>query len=155
VYYKWYKKELDIKSLSNSELFYALTNKARWHQDCSGTLAKDYLDNIVIDADLIFTNPVNFANQVFELLNQYNISYTANIDFVLKSVDNYKKTCWSLNKIDISNNIPWLAWCHAMCLLNNITIPMVINEKFDEFAKWIIVQEFFYEETSKRFITHI
>jgi hypothetical protein len=157
-YYKWYLYKANQQPKTEWELIYDLSNDAKWRQDINnGSLfSQQYLNNIVLDADLMFTNPPKFAEQLFALLDKCQVPHVANLDFVLDSIDNFKQTCWTLDKIDISNSSPWLAWCHAMCLLQDIPIPMNIVEKFKDFSDWVVSKEhWFLEETNKQFITHI
>ena len=155
-YYKCFSIMTDIQYLKGPDLLYELSNQARWRIDVHSSLFEHYLDKIVLNADLIFTDATAFAFQLFAVLNRHNIKYTPNLEFVLESVDNFKKSCWSLDNIDITTNIPWLAWCHAICILNNIDVPCSIRDNFDESCKWLVSeQQYFLRETNKHFITHI
>jgi hypothetical protein len=155
-YYKSYTTEGSMANLKNAELLYALSNNARWRMETNGQFFQDYLDNIIIDADLMFDNPTIFAQQVFACLDRYKVKHTPNTRFVLESIDNYKKSCWTLDRIDITNNIPWLAWCHAICTLKNIKIPFLVKENFDKACKWLMSeQQYFLTETNKQFITKL
>jgi hypothetical protein len=155
-YYKCFIEWSSIQNLNDAELLYTLSNDACWRMDISSSLLQDYLDNVVLDADLIFTDPKTFAKQVFALLESYNIKHTPNVEFVVASVDNFKKSCWSLNRIDITNNIVWLAWCHAICVYNNINVPFSIRDDFKSACRWLVSEQtYFLNKTKQQFITQV
>jgi hypothetical protein len=155
-YYKEFSKYTYIQKMDQPELLDWLTNNAIWRQEPNGKFKKDYTSKIILDADLLFDNPIAFAEQVFSLLDQYNVKHEHNTDYVLASIENFKKSCWTLKEIDISNNIPWFAWCHAHCMLTDIQIPVTIAVDFNVAQDWFVSnQDLFLQETTKQFITHI
>jgi hypothetical protein len=155
-YYKNFRLDNQVQKLNQSELLYWLSNNACWRQELNGKFHQDYTSNIVLNADLLFNKTDAFAEQLYELLDQYNVVFARNTDYVLESIENFKKSCWTIDKIDISNNIPWFAWCHAYCLLKNIHIPIKITADINAAQEWFVTnQDLFLQETNKQFITHI
>jgi hypothetical protein len=154
-YYKCFIAWPTIQNLNDAELLYTLSNDARWRMDIWSSWSQDYLTNVVLNADLLFTDPKKFAAQVFALLECFDIKHTPNIEFVLASVDNFKKSCWSLERIDITKNIVWLAWCHAMCLLNKIDVPFSVRDNFELACNWLVAEQtYFLNKTKQQFLTH-
>ena len=77
-----------------------------------------------------------------------------NIEYVNAAVENFKKTCWAINDLDLDTNIPWLAWCHAVCLIEGVSMPVVIRDDFDSARRFLIDKKmYFIEYTKERFIT--
>ena len=96
-----------------------------------------YLNRISLDADNLFLNPVEFACQLFNLLDQFKIACDNNTDFVLQSVNNFKATCKSFDHYGNILSPGWQAWCHAMILEHNITIDFDIQNNFNEFIEFL------------------
>lgn len=112
-----------------------------------------------LEYSLIYQNPEKFIDQLFSILNQYNIKYNPNREYCRASMAHYKSTCPSptqqLNNFD---SLLWLAWCHAELLITGIPLPVTIpadatvqsircivepmmNPQFTEITKTITVQE--------------
>jgi hypothetical protein len=110
-------------------------------EQISGLEMKDVkLDKVkVIRDDTTIDKFVNYFNKfdrysvwlnLFEgLLDELNLEYSHDIEYCLASIKNYRKTC--LNPEDhygCHQSLIWLAWCHSLCLINDIQI----NESLDE-----------------------
>jgi hypothetical protein len=109
-----------IAHLSLNDQFHSLTDKAtflltdNFHRDT-------YFNNIDLDYSLIFTDPDQFINLIFALLTKYSINYTANREYCHLAIQNYQNTCTDpLLVFDNTDNLVWLAWCHAVAQINNI-----------------------------------
>jgi hypothetical protein len=104
------------------EKFHQLTDTAR-HFLTNIDFKNFYQTNIDLKYNLIFEDPIAFINNLFLILDQAEIVYDRNVDYCLSSIKNYRKTC--LNPKDFYGNtqaVEWLAWVHAICLINNIQI---------------------------------
>jgi len=104
--------------------FFKLSDHAR-HLN-SEWYSNIYCNTTTIDLDqgLIFTDPLAFVEQLFNLLDRYQIVYNKDKEFCRSCVELYKssqvKPELVYNNFD---NIAWLGWCHALSLLNDINIP--------------------------------
>lgn len=99
--------------LSNGARYY-LTNEHYYDHYCK---------DIGLDYSLIFTDPDQFITDLFALLNKLNVQYTANKDYVLKSIAYYRSTCPDPgDHFDNFDSILWLGMCHAVALVDNLTI---------------------------------
>jgi hypothetical protein len=110
------------------EQFHKLTDNAR-HFISNNDFHNFYAKNIDLDYSMIFQNPLLFIEKLFVLLDELDLSYTRDVEYCLSSISLYRKTC--VNPMDHYGNyqsLVWLAWCHALCLTNNIEI----NESLDE-----------------------
>ena len=122
------KNMFNYSVLPMIDQFHALTDNAR-HFISDINFKKFYCTNIDLDYSLVFQNPKLFITNLFNLLDELNVEYSHNIEYCLASIKNYRKTC--LNPADhygCYQSLIWLAWCHSLCLINNIQV----NESLDE-----------------------
>ena len=74
----------------------------------------NYYNQVDLDYRLVFQDPDAFAQQLFDTLDQYQVNYTKNHDYVLKSIKHYQSTC--VNPADHIGNLDslmWLGFCHS------------------------------------------
>ena len=117
---------LHIGEKSLQEQFFTLSDSAKyiltdplWQQTWNVRGDLEY--------SLLSQNPDKFITQLFGILDQFDIKYSANREYCHRSIDYYKSTC--PNAIDHLNNFDsllWLAWCHADVLINKKSLPGTI-----------------------------
>ena len=102
---KWIFADLTFNKKSNDEQFHRMFTEA--------VTKLSYLDfDKDLNFDYLFTNPAQFALDLFDKLDQANIKYTKNIDQVLLAIANFRKTCIDPAKYyDNFDTIHWVAWC--------------------------------------------
>ena len=80
-----------------------------------------------LDYTLLLTNPDQFIDCLFSVLDKFNIKYTRNRSYCHSSLEYYKSTCPDpsdhLNNFD---SLLWLAWCHAHILINKQSLSATI-----------------------------
>ena len=117
---------LNLGEKSLQEQFFTLSDSAKyiltdplWQQTWNVRGDLEY--------SLLSQNPDKFITQLFGILDQFDIKYSANREYCHRSIDYYKSTC--PNAIDHLNNFDsllWLAWCHADVLINKKSLPGTI-----------------------------
>lgn len=121
----------NLGRLSFKEQLFELSNNA--HFFMSNAVYQDYYcKNIDLNYRLIFQDPEQFANQLFDMLNNLNIQYTANYNYVYDSIAYYRTTC--PDPIDHYNNtqsILWLGYCHAITLIDQLPLAEIIGNDLD------------------------
>jgi hypothetical protein len=130
-----YKKILNIKDFNfntakkiNIEQFFDLTDHAVYIMSDT-TFKNFYCSQIDLEYSLIFKNSELFAIKLFELLDNVNLKYTKNTDYVIKRIEQYKNTCENpRNYINSDSSIVWLAWCHGISIVNNLTITENLSD---------------------------
>lgn len=125
-----------FKSLTQIEQFFYLTDDSRWRTN-NPVFNKLYLERIVLNFDFLYTNPNLFVQQLFDWLDQKNISYVADKDYVLRSINNFKSTCYLDKHFGIVESPVWQAWCHALIIDNNFCIDFSIADNFQQFLKYV------------------
>lgn len=113
--------------LSVTEQFDTFTNAAKaWMTD--PLMQKFYCKDLDLDIKWLFVNPEEFIRQLFTILDTTDMPYSKNIDYCLRSIDNYKSTCYN-PKEQIGNleSVVWLAWCHAIIMVNKIALSEPFN----------------------------
>jgi hypothetical protein len=139
---------------SKSKLFY-LSDDAAWRRG-SDEFVKLYIDLLVIDADLMFIDTEQFAQQLFDVLEQQDIEHTADVDYVKSAVDNFKQTCQPESYLGNTNELIWLGWAHSILLTSNIKIPFTISDDLSEFAKFVQQHnDFIVDKTRQGFIVDV
>ena len=106
--------------------FYLLTNSAvyirtnRLWQETWGTPGE-------LEYKWLYHDPTKFINQLFAILNHYNVKYTPDHEYCHASIEYYKSTCPCPSELlNNFNSLLWLAWCHAELLITGIKLPSVI-----------------------------
>lgn len=70
---------------------------------------------IDLDFNLIFTQPDQFTQTLFEMLDRYGLTYTKNIDIVTAAIKNYKDSCVDpMEHFDNYDSMFWLGWCNGV-----------------------------------------
>jgi hypothetical protein len=126
-----------FKNLTKMNQFFYLANDARWRMGKDPAFNNLYLSRISLDSDNLFLNPAEFAQQLFDFLSKHNITYFADTNFVLQSVDNFKATCKPADHYGNIQSTGWLAWCHALTLEHNIAIDVNIRDNFNGFIEFV------------------
>jgi hypothetical protein len=126
-----------FKNLTAIDQFFYLTNDARWRMGKDPMFNNLYLNCISLDTDNLFLNPVEFACQLFNSLDQFEIACANNTDFVLQSVDNFKATCKPDDHFGNVQSPAWQAWCHALTLEHNIPVDVNIRNNFNGFVEFV------------------
>lgn len=118
---------LNLGEKSLQEQFFSLSNSAKyiltdtlWQQTWNVRGDLEY--------SLLLQNPDKFITQLFGILDQFDIKYSADREYCHKSIDYYKSTC--PNTIDHLNNfnsLLWLAWCHADVLIRKESLSESIK----------------------------
>jgi hypothetical protein len=106
-----------------SQQFDEITNTAKgWMTD--QIMHQYYCKDLDLDIKWVYTDPEEFIKQLFAILDTTEMPYSKNIDYCLASIENYKSTCYD-PKDHIGNlqSITWLAWCHALIMVNKIQLP--------------------------------
>lgn len=124
-----FNPELDnLIERSIIEQFFTLSDNAiylitdQYYQD-------SYYKNINLNYKLLFQNPINFIGDLFDLLNEFNVSFDPDWNFALDSIDNYRRSCPNPTTIvDNYNNILWVAWTHAICTVHNIKLTYQFDQ---------------------------
>jgi hypothetical protein len=109
------------------EQFDELTNSAKaWIT--YETIHKHYYTNIALEYKLIFCDPEQFVQDLFDILDSTNLKYFKNIEYCYASIEHYKKTCINprliLGNLD---NLYWLAWCHALVMIYKLPVQDSFN----------------------------
>lgn len=82
-----------------------------------------YCTNIDLEYELIFSNELKFIKRLYEILDQYNISYIKNEKYIRASMTNYRSTCESPEKhLGNIDSFEWLGFCLAVSRVKNITV---------------------------------
>jgi hypothetical protein len=92
-----------------------------------------YCTNIDLEYEWIFSAEPKFIKRLYEILEQYNISYIKNDKYIRSSLANYRSTCELPTKhLGNTNSFEWLAFCLAMARAKNIPIePFDLNDTID------------------------
>jgi hypothetical protein len=144
----------DFIKLLPMEQFFFLSNGAKFHLD--KMFNELYLDHISLDTDLLFVDPTKFAGQLFELLDRHKITYINNLDFIIKSIDNFKSTCRVSEHYGNIQSPVWQAWCHALILGSPNSVDASVPDSFNNFLKFIENKNTaFKTHTQKHFLTKV
>jgi len=153
-YYKWFLNRYQHQTLSPVEVFFLLTDNARWRM--SSDIGIQYSKGTPIRADLMWSDPVQFAADVYTVLEQQSIDYVPNNTFVEQAIANFARTCWTAHTIDLESGIAWLAWCHAICLQQGIQIPVSIQQDFDQACEFLTQKnDWFLSHTQQNYLITI
>ena len=120
--YSDFEKEpfsVQLNELINTASFHLRNNTSNC--DFYNYASRD--DVFVLEYDNIFTNPTEFINQLYMLMDKFEIVYTKNSDIVHTAIDNYTTSCRDVFAMYYNfSNIAWVAWCIAMLDENKIPI---------------------------------
>jgi hypothetical protein len=140
--------------LSAVENFFLLTDHAAWR--ISSEISQQYQGGIGVKLRDWYFAPDRFALQLYFLLDQLQIPFEPNTEYVTKAVDNYKRTCYTIKDLDLKNNPAWLAWCHAICLQQGSNIPVDIRQDYEAGADFLAQKsDQFLSLTQQRFLITI
>lgn len=114
-----------------TDQFDAISNAAKaWMTD--PTAIAYYCNNLDLDMKLLFTDREEFISQLFAILDRraipMKIPYAKNIDYCRQSIKKYKDSCPDpKDHIGNRESLLWLAWCHAIMMVNKIVTPSLFN----------------------------
>jgi hypothetical protein len=123
---RYYIDKIETKSFQYQ--LFNLTNAAR-HCLADVQYYKKYCENIDLDSRLIFQDPGQFIDRLFEILNSLNIIYSPNRDYVYQSIKYYQSTC--LNPDEHFANLKsifWLGCCHAIALIDKLQLDVINSD---------------------------
>jgi hypothetical protein len=105
-----------------------------------------------LDWNLIFLNPAEFAQTLFNILDQHSIVHSARFDIVQMAIDNYKNTCIDpVEYLDNFDSVIWLGWCNG--INKHLFQLWPINDTMQEMQQVLLPKrDFFLEYTNKHFI---
>lgn len=113
---------------NNSETDKSLTELLDIHTDLATYFMYGdvvYKNNIDLYVDWLYNDKLRFCNKLYEILDENDITYTKNTDFVLASIENYLSTMPNINDyFDNWNSMFWLGWCHAVVMNKKINIEV-------------------------------
>lgn len=111
--------------LGNSTINYQFFKLSDHVKYILGTWFREiYCTKIHLNQGLVFTDPNEFSNELFSVLNENNIPCSNNKKYVVESAKQYKASHISPELVyDNFDNIAWLAWCHALTILHDISVP--------------------------------
>lgn len=92
-------------------------------------ISKDSLYNskpILLDVEWLYTDPDQFIDVLFDLLNKHNVNYLDNRDYVHREIQNYLATlAWDPTAtIGNLDSLVWLGWCLGVIESQGINIPV-------------------------------
>jgi hypothetical protein len=122
----WRKhRKLYQKPLSFVEDVYTLSDEATWRQ--SADYHKNFVLQIDIDYTNIFLDPVKFRSQFNWLCEHVKLAPVSQ-SFVDAAIMLFQNSCEPpTDHISNYDSRPWLAWCHSVCLLNQIDCPVLVD----------------------------
>jgi hypothetical protein len=115
-------------------------------------------DVFVLEYENIFMSPKTFVNELYTLLDKFELNYHKNDDIVYAAITDYIWSCNDVFKMYYNfSNIAWLAWCVAILDRDNIHVGDVfatlnvtdlsnlLNPYYDllnkESSKWMIIKQ--------------
>lgn len=130
----------NFNNLKFEEKIYVLSNSARWR--LGPEFYNIYERKIDLDYANIFLNPIQFRSQLLTILHnhcdgEYISSYITQ-DYINSAIDAFKITVIDPQlHIGNVNSLGWLGWCHAFCLLNEVTIPVNVLTEVMKYQDWL------------------
>lgn len=124
----WHKyRNLHYKPLPFVEDIYELSNEARWRQ--TAEYHKNFVSQIDIDYSNIFLNSTKFRAEFNRLCEHVGLLPVSQ-SFIDSAIVPFQNSCEPPSKhISNYNSRPWLAWCHSVCLLNQIDCPVLADDQ--------------------------
>lgn len=121
--------------------------------------ASVYETNVDLDYALIFKDTVRFRNQLIAMLSKslehwWPQEYIPRItqQFVDSAAAAFKITAIDpMLHLGNVNSAGWLAWSHAMCLKNNVDLPVIRNDAI-EFRSWLKSNQDWIIEKTREYI---
>jgi hypothetical protein len=126
---RYHKNRLGTKSFQYQ--LFTLSNSAR-HILADDQYYEHYCKNIDLDSVLIFQDPDQFIDRLFEILNRLNIKYDPNREYVYRSINYYTSTCPDPAEhfSNLQSNL-WLGCCHAISLIDQLPLQRLIEPDID------------------------
>lgn len=138
---KWRAAEnhCGFNQLPIEQKIYALSNDARWRN--SPVYSNSYETKIDLDYANIFMDPGTFRKQLLSILTpHWPQEYITRVTtgYIDSAAEAFKITAIDpkehLGNVD---SLGWLAWCHALCLLNSVSIPCQIASNHNDYRAWL------------------
>jgi len=133
-----------IDRMSRFDQFCLLTDTAVFI--LTHDLYKDYFYRPAeLDYRNIFLARGRFIESLYSILDQFQIKYYKNDDFVEQSIDEYQNTCD--NPRDFIGNVQsllWLGFCHALLMIDDVHLNNIVldhsyfEEVISSFNKYCI-----------------
>ena len=117
----------------------------------------DYVDQIDLHYELLFTDPNLFLDKLFSILDSNEIQYHKNKQIALQHVENFKNSCVNvLDHYDNFDSIFWLGWCSGILHAEKIPADIDYNNiNLELIAEKFKVRRKFFCEYSKPFILFV
>jgi len=105
--------DTNILDLPRDQQFFQLVDIARY-QLTDDLFDRCYRQKIDLNWELIFLNPPAFADQLFDILNQFGIEYSPDTELVVNGCRQYRSTCPDPGSVRDPDNPVFLAWLAAV-----------------------------------------
>lgn len=119
--------------------------------------AQTYYRNIDLDLALVFQQPAEFVDQLFDILDQADVKYTKDHLYAIESCCRFANTCPDpMHYIGNWQSVEWLAWCQAILMSNAVEIQQDLTQltSLTEIAQVMKPYEnFVMANTHKRYFT--
>jgi hypothetical protein len=110
------------------EQFYELTNLAKYMLT-DELYRSTWGEPVDLNYALIFENSELFIDQVFALLDKFNVTYTQDREYCRQSVAHYRSTCPRTDEhLGNFDSLLWLSWVHACVLIDGKSLAGVPAE---------------------------
>lgn len=125
--YKNQYVHLRLGEKSIQQQFFSLSDDFRYFLN-DAEFQDAYCTRSDIDYRLIFQDPEQFVDRLFDLLSLYKVYFVSNKEYALTSIEYYKSTCPDPKEV-LGNltNLVWLGCCHGIMLTKNISLPTTIS----------------------------
>jgi hypothetical protein len=120
---------LDNKNTQDQLFTLSDSMKFIWSND---VWHKSYCGKNDLAYNLIFQDPDKFIEVLFDILHKNNVKFVSDIDYARKSIQHYRSTCVDpLTVCGNMDNLVWLGCCHAVSMLKEIPLPIIITPDTD------------------------
>jgi hypothetical protein len=117
---------INIGTLTVTDQFHLLTDSAIYIRTDS-LWQETWKTPGELEYSLLYSDPKKFVDQLFVLLNQYNVKYTPNREYCYANIEYYKSTCPCPSEhLNNFNSLLWLAWCHAELLISGVGLQSTV-----------------------------
>jgi hypothetical protein len=105
-------------------------------------------ERVDLDFNLIFTEPDQFTQTLFDILDRYNLVYTKNIEIVTAALQNYKDSCVDpVQHFDNYDSMFWLGWCNGISKHLWKQWPLVDSKQ--QMQEFLLPKREFYRDFTK------
>jgi hypothetical protein len=104
--------------------------------------------------DNLFLNSTLFVEELFSIMDSYNIVYNKNPKICQIAIENYKNTCINpMEYYDRWDNIYWLGWCNGIS--KHLWGKWPIANSIEEMQEFLYPNKDFYTEFTLRYIVDV